>query len=103
MKSDSPPGWLVLTCVALGIGSAFFGAYVFCVMWDWFIVPLGMKSISMAHAFGIRGFYQYITASFVPRKIEDEDKTDALIKATVTLVFAPLFTLAFGAFVRLFM
>ena len=54
--------------VYLVIGIAF-AAFVLSILWSWFIVPLGVPAISIAHAFGL----QVLVAFFkVNRKVKDK-------------------------------
>lgn len=39
--------------VAVMIVLALFGAFTISTLWAWFVVPLGVKSIGMAHAYGL--------------------------------------------------
>lgn len=37
----------------IAIANSFFGAFVLTRLWAWFVVPLGVPAIGMAHAMGL--------------------------------------------------
>lgn len=46
---------VVIVCgiVALGIPLVLWNAFVLSALWGWFVVPLGVPGINMAHAMGL--------------------------------------------------
>jgi len=52
-KSDEHP-WLPFSFVISG--------FVISIMWEWFVVPLGVKSIGIAHAIGLSSLVGLMTA-----------------------------------------
>ena len=73
------------------------------LMWDWFIVPLGLPSINYAHAYGINIILTFITMQFntylMKTKHSEEEKT---VRATFVL-FVPYITLLMAFIAKSFM
>lgn len=71
-------------------------------LWGWFIVPLGLDQIGLAHAIGL-----VIMISFLTKKINiNNDKEDPLSKVQWGIfvgITRPAFILIGGSVVRLFM
>src|SRR5271156_2972201 len=72
--------------------SIMFNAFVLHKMWAWFIVPLGVAPIGLAHAWGIAILMGMFTMSL---KTGSKDKDEKVAEVAVLLV-GPLFTLLFG-------
>lgn len=57
---------------AAGLGILFLnvaiGAFIFSIMWGWFVVPLGLPTLSIAHAIGILSMLIFLTT-----KVDDAD------------------------------
>lgn len=57
---------------AAGFGILFLnvaiGAFIFSIMWGWFVVPLGLPAINLAHAIGILSMLIFLTT-----KVDDAD------------------------------
>ena len=67
-------GKAVLVIVATII-SVLIAAWAFQTLWIWFIVPLGVSSISMAHAYGIMLVFSILKIS--PKDFDTKDKKEA--------------------------
>jgi len=52
MKALYILGIIVLAILAIA-GLVAWWAYAVSILWTWFVVPLGLKSISVAHAYGL--------------------------------------------------
>ena len=65
----------VLLVIVATILSVLIAAWVFQTLWMWFIVPLGVSSISMAHAYGIMLVFSILKIK--PKDFDTEDKKDA--------------------------
>lgn len=50
-----------LGCVVLFAISATLSAYTLMMLWAWFLVPLGVASIGMVHAYGLSILVKYAT------------------------------------------
>ena len=61
--------------VLLVIVSVLIAAWAFQTLWIWFIVPLGVSSISMAHAYGIMLVFSVLKIK--PKDFDTEDEKDA--------------------------
>lgn len=44
----------------LAIASCLEGSVLYC-LWEWFVVPLGLKSVSVSHAIGLAVLLNFIT------------------------------------------
>lgn len=90
--------------VVLGIVIAFalyvfWGGYVAATLWEWFVVPLGVKAITYWHAVGLT----CVVAAFAGVKNDDNIKeTDSLsevvTKSILIAVLIPAFLLVMGWF-----
>jgi hypothetical protein len=81
----------VLGVMALSVAGWMLDAFVFRALWAWFLVPLGLPPIGLAHAFGVG-----LTGAMVahqPRQVFGLGKevTDSTVR--------PLLILALGWFV----
>ena len=65
----------VFLVIVTTIVSVLIAAWAFQTLWMWFIVPLGVSSISMAHAYGIMLVFSILKIK--PKDFETEDKKDA--------------------------
>ena len=89
--------------VALGLIVLMIVAYllngvVLKLLWGWFMVPtLGLPVISLVQAIGIGIVISFLTQQHIPRD-EDEKK-----KLLVFEILKPVFTIAVGWVVHLFM
>lgn len=71
-------------------------ALVFSVLWGWFVVPLGVPSINVAHAMGIGLMLGVLRGGY--SESEDVDPGYSAFMG----VAVPLFALAVGAVLRYF-
>ena len=62
--------------VLLVIVTTIVAAWAFQTLWMWFIVPLGVSSISMAHAYGIMLVFSILKIK-KPKDFDTEGKNDA--------------------------
>lgn len=72
-------------------------ALVFSVLWSWFVVPLGVPSINMAHAMGIGLMLGVLRGVHSEPSHDDDPGYSAFMGVAV-----PLFALAVGAVLRYF-
>ena len=56
----------------LVIGVWFSEAFLFLLLWGWFIVPLGVPNITYAHAFGIYLLWSFIKIPTYNKKRSEE-------------------------------
>jgi hypothetical protein len=59
----------VLMALAIALAAIPLFGYVTSVMWRWFVAPLGVPQIGVAHAMGI----STLVAMFKPKEPKDED------------------------------
>jgi hypothetical protein len=45
---------------------------VLSCLWDWFMMPLGLPAISVAHAVGIAALSGVLTSQYIPKAQEDD-------------------------------
>jgi hypothetical protein len=91
------------TIIGLMFFSAIFSGYALSVLWDWFVVPyFGVAAISIPLAIGLALIVQYLTHQ--EQKTEPgKDVASILIEGFVRAIFKPLFALAFGWIVTLWL
>ena len=72
------------------------GGWVFQLLWDWFVVPLGVAHISLAHALGLRILVGAVT-THIPSEGENRSAQHLLAWGLsvniVSLVFGFVFRL----------
>jgi hypothetical protein len=79
-----------ITAIAL---FAIYNAWVLSILWGWFIVPLGVKSLSIAHAYGVT----LVAGLFLStRGIKENKNQDDWISSLVTWLILPLAALFLG-------
>lgn len=91
----------------LGILAAYLSASLVAQLWEWFVVPLGMKEIGAAQAYGLILLFGYfnIHPTLQLQKLVDalEDGKSAMEKATYSLAMSYMvlgLTLSIGWFVH---
>lgn len=72
---------------------AIYNAWVLSILWAWFIVPLGVKSLSIAHAYGLTLVTGLILSN---RGIKENKNQDDWISSVITWLLIPLVALFFG-------
>lgn len=72
---------------------AIYNAWVLSILWGWFIVPLGVKSLSIAHAYGLTLVTGLILSN---RGIKENKNQDDWISSVITWLLIPLVVLFFG-------
>lgn len=86
-----------LGIVAVMIVLALFSAFTVSTLWGWFIVPFGVQSIGMAHAYGIALFASLLQG--VRGINNSEGSTMVLVQG----VMLNIITLIFGGIALQFM
>ena len=95
-------GYVVVT-ILLMVYSALMNGWALCKLWAWFIEPtFGLFPMSIPAAIGLALVVSYLTRTI------DGDKSESsygltLFKVAVASTLKPLFALAFGAVVSLWM
>jgi hypothetical protein len=89
----------IIAVVILALGAigvlAVYWAWALSILWGWFLVPLGVKSIGVAHAYGFTCVTGLIlgTRGLNANKAEDKDAWKSQI---VVYLLSPLVALGFG-------
>lgn len=73
--------------VAVMVVLALFGAFTISTLWAWFVVPLGVKSIGMAHAYGL----SVIVSVFMGSRGLGGETSAVLIQGVLINIFALIF------------
>lgn len=94
---------VILGIITLGLIPISYLLYGFVLktMWAWFLVPLGLPSIGLGTAIGIRIMYTLI--EYNTHSPEEEDTVKKFIIALATMVFKPLICLGLGYLAHTFL
>lgn len=77
MRRESLPSSVL--ALALALGSVPFGSWIMSLLWQWFIVPVGLPPVGVAQAFGI----SLLVGQLVQTKIKLDDSTTALYDSCI--------------------
>lgn len=69
-----------LFTLATVVANLFAASYVSSILWVWFLTPLGLPAIAMAHCMGLMCLGAAFRSSTAPRA-EREDEEDGAIRA----------------------
>lgn len=90
---------LVVGCVIAGILAigcmAIWWAYVVAILWNWFVVPLGLQAISTAHAYGLTLVVSAVMSTRGLNLDGSKDK-ESNFQPIVFAILAPAMLLLFG-------
>lgn len=92
MKALSVIGLILCIVTALFL-YCIYNAWVLTILWGWFIVPLGVKSLSIAHAYGFTLVTGLILSN---RGIKENKGKDDWVSSIITWLLLPLVALFFG-------
>lgn len=95
----------LILLIVLAVPTALFNGWMLTFMWGWFIVPLGVQMIGVAHAWGLLLTAGFFTMSCKTSKDSDDDETalaNSFIRLISSMVACALLT-GFGAMVHSFM
>ena len=84
--------WKVVAAIVAIIFGTVLNAFVLTQMWAWFIVPLGVVAIGMAHAWGLAIIIMWITDH------NTQKNDDEFVVVMARAIIGPLFVLLFGCF-----
>jgi hypothetical protein len=91
---------IIVIGAVVGIGAIIWmSAVTLTWLWMWFIVPLGVMQLSLAHAFGISGIVYYLTYRPITHTVDKEQA----VKAMVQTALVPFTALGLGYIYQLFM
>lgn len=85
-------GILIVLAIA---GLAVWWAYVLSILWTWFVVPLGVKAISIAHAYGLTLVVSGLMSSRGLELNSTKDKSSYANSLAFSII-APAVLLLFG-------
>ena len=91
---------LALTTLGLLVPSIIIRGLVFTILWGWFVVPLGIAAISIAHAIGLTSLIHFVFMSYAKEKHKNEHKLGFLVSRMLIVPFVVLF---FAWIIHLFM
>lgn len=77
-----------LGIVAVMIVLALFGAFTISTLWGWFVVPLGVKSVTMAHAYGLSTM---VTVFMGMRGLQGSNSGEVLAGGIILNILALIF------------
>ncbi len=94
-----------LAAIPMSIASLVVNGLVTADLWNWFVSPLGIVTISTAHAIGLRltvGVFRIKTSDTVHNKEEDKDKKIPSWLKSTGMILAALWCWLIAAVVGIF-
>jgi hypothetical protein len=83
---------VVIGAIVLVTLSCILNAWALSVLWGWFVVPLGVNALGIAHAFGVS-----LVASLLVRPHRDKTTNKEEYAAEIVkVILVPLMALLFG-------
>ena len=92
MKALSVIGIVIAAIVGLFL-FCIYNAWVLTILWGWFIVPLGVKALSIAHAYGFTLVTGLILGN---RGVKENKNKEDWTGSIVTWLLLPAIALFFG-------
>lgn len=92
--------------VALMVAATALRGWVLSVMWAWFVVPLGVVPLGVAHAIGLSAVFAALKGVARADVVDDRDRGRDAVTETVVLILSMLASLLFllvGAVAHAFM
>ena len=96
MREESDWFTIILTFLLIPFAAVWHG-FALKYLWLWFVVPLGVMEIGIAHAVG----FSMVLSTFAKAKTGDVDGN--IPEAMAKMALAPAVLLAFGAIIHAFM
>lgn len=90
----------ILILLAAIVLSCFFSGWILKTMWTWFIVPLGVMPIGLAHAIGLDSLF---TIYRYQSKKRDNESQKSIFVSLVGIVLVNLVLLLVGLIAHSFM
>ena len=107
MASENDGGKVALGCclaIAILPFSLLFKAFVLTQLWTWFIAPLGVMQVGLAHAYGISVALSLFTYSGSNTSDDDDgDYVEKILKSIFLAFAVPAVMWGFGYICTLFM
>lgn len=95
-QNEKHPLWDIMVVVIL-VAAIPWWAFAFQVIWSWFLAPLGVQRIGMAHAFGISLVLKMLYGQPVQNKNDGWTSTERDTHKVLTAVLLPLVSLGLAA------
>ena len=93
---------LLVTFIA---GGAVLQGFVLKTMWAWFLVPLGLPAVGLAHAIGLGFMVRYLTWQHQPAADDSKKEDDGarIARGILVALVWPLFALGLAWIAHAFM
>lgn len=92
-----------LLFLALSVSGVLIQGFVISQYWSWFIVPLGLPSISIVHAFGLAAFVGLFKKVETKKNKDDVDLYTPAVQFVILYILYPAVALAIGSILHSFM
>lgn len=108
MSSEKNGIFVVLILLPFSILAGLLNAWVFSVLWGWFMVPLGLTDIDVMHMWGVYILVNAITHRIRSSDIESESRNEIsdaykMAYACAYSYMKPILTLLSGSVIHAFM
>jgi hypothetical protein len=90
---------VLIVMVGLITAAILVHGFVLKLMWAWFLVPLGLPALGLAHACGLGLLARYLTWQRIPKSEEDEDANAR--RLALNFIY-PCIILGFGSIIHTF-
>ena len=91
----------ILAYALLSTSLMIWSGFVLSIMWTWFLVPIGLPKLGIAHAIGITMIVRMLTWQYNDCA-KDDDEPPMWIKLVVLVGIYPALILGAGYFIHLF-
>jgi len=88
VKKETDPLTAILFLLLWLPTSMVLNALILRDLWGWFVVPLGVPTLGIAHAAGISTFVRFVTYSLSAKQDTREDKSIWFIVTASALIMA---------------
>lgn len=79
-------------------------AIALCYMWEWFVMPLGVRAITLLWALGLSSLINlFIISKIEPKADPDKTFMSQVVSTSITGIASPLASLAIGYLIHLMM
>lgn len=92
----------VAVFVGITVLASLFNGWALSVLWGWFLVPLGLPQIGMAHAIGIGLLVGFLTKTHLHAEKEFDSKWEKAAAHTA-VILNPLLVVGMGWVIAQFM
>ena len=99
MTDTAKAGWGCLTTIVITPLAIFLRAWALCVLWRWFLVPIGLPVLTYEQASGISIIFGFLCPQPPPINGQ-ESGAEKWVRAIIVAFVLPLVSVGMGAFVR---